>query len=537
MYVITSLNERKDFPVLNLKEVITEKKQFQDWKLSYQKNKLDVLLTDTTKLSYSVTIRGVYYDNMCPNLTDVYIGENRVPLVSVFNWAKKGNKNVADITFILSQSDVKVIDGSTWAFSLKLPSGFESMTFISSKTEVRYVCALLEEPSLVAVEVSSFSFRLLWPTSTETCTVVINNESMEISGSQLKVRSVPDTNYTCVITCGQNIYNISVKTPVETKESYDSHYNSCRKNLDNSIVYDLSETSPDVIRKMREYGTIKPGDNVVVKDSTENKVVLLKALGNHNTFSEKGSFYIIPSFETEDEQWVCMNMNDESHVITFDRTESFVGYKGSKYNHGDTFNVGSRAIKVVKGSIILVVFDDVPAVFPGGTTTAAQILTAGDVVIRDLIMRSSYQITEKVVGDSTYATSSYYVYNATANTALEATRIGHGLDDTETIGSLTVDVLYTESGGNQLLHRALAIAPSETIIQMIDNSSSLTATFGVDGLKFNSNSGDVYFGENQTFRIHYEPISGNDPAMLQFQGYDSTTSSYVTRQLITNEDV
>ena len=102
---------------------------------------------------------------------------------------------------------------------------------------------------------------------------------------------------------------------------------------------------------------------------------------------------------------------------------------------------------------------------------------------------------------------------------------------------MTIDVLYTESNGNKILHRALEISPSETVINLQDNSSSLKATFDVNGLKFNSNSGDVYFGENQTFRIHYEPVSGNDPAMLQIQGYDDASSSYVTRQLITNQAV
>jgi hypothetical protein len=83
----------------------------------------------------------------------------------------------------------------------------------------------------------------------------------------------------------------------------------------------------------------------------------------------------------------------------------------------------------------------------------------------------------------------------------------------------------------------MEIDPSETTISAIDATGSLDATFDASGLRFNSNSGDVYFGSAQEFRIHFEPASGNDPSMLQIQGYSSDTSSYVTRQLITNEPV
>lgn len=515
---------------------MSDGKQNPEWKLSYKKNELNILLTEATKLSYSFTIRGVYYDHSFPNLTDVYVGNTRIPIYKVVNVMKKGNKQVADITFILSKSDTKIVENNTWAFSIKIPNKFQAMTFLSTKTDLRYLCALVEESCIVAVEVSSISFRLMWPEHTDKSNVSVNGKNLEIEGNQMKVNSTPETIYDCVITCGQEIYKINVKTPSETKESYECHYNSCRKVLENVTVYDISETSQDIIKRMREHGVIKTGDVILVKDINNDKKIL-KAIGNGNTFSESGSFYIIPSFDTEEEQWVCMETNDESHIITFDNSESFVGYKDSKYTHGETFHIGSRAVNVVKGSIILVIYDDVPALFPGGTVTASQILTAGDVVIRDLIMRSSYQITEKVDGEYTYGKSSYYVYNPVANTTLEATRIGHGLNDDETAGSMTMDVLYTESNGNKILHRALAISPNETVIQMIDNSSSLTATFDVNGLRFNSDSGDIYFGENQTFRIHYEPESGNDPAMLQIQGYDTVSSSYITRQLITNQSV
>jgi len=245
-------------------------------------------------------------------------------------------------------------------------------------------------------------------------------------------------------------------------------------------------------------------------------------VGNRETISSCGSFYVIPSFDDNIDQYIRLESQEGSHVVSFDNTESFVEYRSVKYGHGE---------------IILVVFNDAPLEFPGGSSTASQVITSGDMILRDLILKSSNQVTTKISGETTYGTSSYFVYDSINENTLEVTRVRHGLDDSGEIGSMSFNVLYTPSSGAQVMHEAMEIDPTETRISTINDTGSLDATFDSSGLRFNSDSGDVYFGANQEFRIHYEPASGNDPSMLQIQGYSSDTASYVTRQLITNEPV
>ena len=154
-------------------------------------------------------------------------------------------------------------------------------------------------------------------------------------------------------------------------------------------------------------------------------------------------------------------------------------------------------------------------------------------------MQSSYQVTPKVSGSTTYGKNSMYVYNPISDTTLETTRISHGLDDSETTGSMIVDLLYTDSSSDQLMHRSLEVEPSFTNIKTTNSNTNetVTATFDADGFKFNSDSADIYFGANHDFRIHYEPDDGTNPSMLQIQGYDSSSSTYVTRFLVSNEKV
>jgi len=300
----------------------------------------------------------------------------------------------------------------------------------------------------------------------------------------------------------------------------------------NSKVVDIPSRSPGYLK----IGSSPDTDYSCIIDNGKKKYEV-NVKTPRETISSCGSFYVIPSFDDNIDQYIRLESQEGSHVVSFDNTESFVEYRSVKYGHGESFMIGSRVVEVVKGSIILVVFNDAPLEFPGGSSTASQVITSGDMILRDLILKSSNQVTTKISGETTYGTSSYFVYDSINENTLEVTRVRHGLDDSGEIGSMSFNVLYTPSSGAQVMHEAMEIDPTETRISTINDTGSLDATFDSSGLRFNSDSGDVYFGANQEFRIHYEPASGNDPSMLQIQGYSSDTASYVTRQLITNEPV
>lgn len=546
MYVVSRNNQRKDHPPLSMYSILKEDYtgDSDNWKKSFKSSIVDVMLTDMLdSLSTTVKIRGYIYDvthrsTIETRLTDVLVGSNRIPLMDIDIVENRGNKIVIDMRFVINKSDVNVIDPGTWSFRLTTPHGFSVMTMCSPLVATNYLCALTEDPYAVATDVSPVSFTLMWPQGIGIPVIKINSKSVEIpsvSTNRIRVVSTPSTTYSCFIDNGSSKYEICLTTPSISKESYSIHYRSCKVDTSNNdnATYDLSDTDPGVIRDLRRYGVIKPGDRVLLKNHTDP----LLAVGDGETISDSGSFYVIPSFDKDDGQFVCMESPEGSHIVTFDNTEEFVGYNDTKYLHGDKFVIGSRMVEVMKGSIILILHDDVPLSFPGGSTTASQVLTAGDIVLRDLIMKSSTQVTAKLSGESTYGHSSYYVYNPTDGTTLEASRIQHGLNEQGDTGSISLNVLYTPTVGNQTVHNALEVDPSMTRMNMIDSTGSLEATFDTTGLRFNSDSGDIYFGSSQEFRIHYEPSSSGDPSMLQIQGYDSTNGEYITRQLITNEPV
>lgn len=546
MYVVSATNRRDDTPIMDMVSMFNKGIDHAGqvgqgrWKTSFISSPIDVILTDVIDtLSVSLKIRGYIHDISSPSspvekrVTEVFIGGSRVPLSETTVVGRKGNKMIVDASFVISISDVNDVDKTTWSFLLSTPQGFNPMTLCSPDTPTKYLHAVVEEPSAMVTEVSPVSFMLMWPQGPRTSSVLINSVVVDLpkgAPNRLRVQASPCSSYKCVVDNGSKKYEVVLKTPSISKESLSVHYRSCI--IENGI-FDLSRTDQDTIRDLRRFGVIRPGDNVILGGSPGP----LLAVGSGETITDSGSFYVIPSFVEGTEQYLCMETQEGSHIVTFDNSESFVEYDSNRYCHGDKFVIGSKMVEVVKGSLILILHDDVPLLFPGGVTTASQVSTAGDIVLRDLIMKCSSQVTTKVSGDFTYGLSSYYVYNPITGTTLEATRVRHGINDDGDTGSMSFNVLYTPSTGPQLIHNALEIEPSKTTISTIDSSGSLEATFDSTGLRFNSDSGDVYFGASQEFRIHYEPSSGNDPSMLQIQGYDTVTSEYVTRQLITNEPV
>ena len=536
MYVICASNKRTDYPMFEMGSIMNGITP-NEWNMVYKKGQLDVIMTNIISKSHIVRMRGCIYENTNSLLTEVIVGSTKIPIVDVTKIGKKGNKTIVDLRFLLSSSDVFLVEPNTWSFTMCLPKGFEAGTLLSDKSPIEYMYSLVEDPIAVGLEISPISFTLMWPESGKPSTVYINEKTLTIESNRVLVSAVPDTTYSCIIENGTYKYKVDVVTPCASVDSYRFHYRTCKKQFGNGYIYDLTETDPVVISDLRKYGVICEGDILLVRDHNSDETYTLTAVGNGGTIDKNGSFYIIPSFEIEEEQCVCMESLSGSKIIKFDRTESFVKYGDNIYTHGDKFSIGNQMVNVVKGSIILIVYDDGPGVFPGAGATASQVLTSGDVVMRDLIMRSSYQVTEKVDGDYTYGQTSFFIYDASANSTKEATRITHSLDDGQTTGGVAIDLRYTPSTGSAILHRSVAIAPSETTFTTIDSTTTTAATFDTNGLRFNSNTADIYFGETHDFRIHYEPESGNDPSMLQIQGYDNTSGSYITRQLITNESV
>ena len=154
---------------------------------------------------------------------------------------------------------------------------------------------------------------------------------------------------------------------------------------------------------------------------------------------------------------------------------------------------------------------------PFGTVYGNQIATSGDLDVRDVIFQNDYRA-------STDFSSSHsnYVYNVTADTTEESTRITHKSDSLSTTGLVEMRV---RDGTEMTL--GVQVRPGVLELEGADTRSIFTP----DGMKFNNDDASIFFGENQEFRIHYD---SSIPPRLTFQYHNTSLDEYVTKFSVLN---
>jgi len=527
---------RKDFPTINIRNSMIET-HFSDenWFSTFNRDceKLIIMgVENSSSVMSMVTLRGQITDPKY--IDDLRISGVRCPIHTMKCVSSIEGVVIVDIVFALDPS-YSIKDGSSLIMDISFPKGFTPMCYVSQYSTLQYIAARFEPLGIVSTDISPIGFNILWGQG-DPCNVSIfcdGNLLNTIPNQTHKIEMTnmdPNTLYTVSLSNGDTI---SIKTTPMTVANM-TQYVKIKTDINN--VVDLSLLHPVHTAYLRENSILGMGQIVNVQGELDLNVNIYKAKvatpGDTVTVEGGGNVYLVPNFETVD-QCFCMNVGGENHVIGFDNTESFVSHDGNVYTHGDKFVLSNHFVQVAKGSLILVVQDDVPIDFPGGDAIAAQVLTSGDIVVKDLIMRTSTQVVEKVTGSTTYGLSSYYVYDSSTGIALECSRISHGLNDAKDTGSIKFSVLYTDSLGAQSLIDTVNTNPEETSIRSKTDTADLTATFGTGGLYFDTDEGDIYFGADKDFRIHFQEISGLDPAMLQIQALSG--SEYVTRFLVTSE--
>lgn len=518
------------------------------WVTVFNRGCKRVVLTGGTSPVSLVRVRGSVYEGAGHRVDEVRVSGTRCPIHTLRKVTRTGNKTIVDIVFALDPSNtVRIGENSETYMDVSFPTGFSPMCYVSKGSEFQYLAAVFEPLGLVAIDITPVSFCLLWGSRDE-CTVSISKvpggESVATLPGQthkLEVENVePGTSYDVKVVGSTESFSLRVDTAGMDHVGM-SRYVSSR--TDDRGTIDLSMLDPVHVRYLRENGILGTGQKVRVKGELDNEKHLYEArvatTGDTVDIEDapgiSKNVYIVPDFSdvSETPQYICVNDAGTNHILQFDRSESFVRYREKTYPHGSKFVVSNRFVQVARGSIILVIQDDVPADFPGGDVTAAQVLSSGDVIVKDLIMRTSSQVVDKVPGSTTYGLSSYFVYDSSTDTTLECARISHGLNDAKDTGSVKFSVLYTDGVGAQSLIDTVSTDPAETSIRSKTDTADLTATFGTGGLHFNTDEGDIYFGEDKDFRIHFQEASGLDPAMLQIQSLNGST--YVTRFLVTSE--
>ena len=533
--VASTANKRDEIDMFSLMKPDRVHKNSEFFPL-FKRNCNKILITGE-KWHSLVKIRGSLLEISNKTTDEIKICGVRCPIHEIIGVCKMGNKNVVDLVVALDPTCVKNKE-DFWECEIAFPAGFTPMCYTSKNSTVQYIATLFQELGVIAVDVSPVSYTLLWDME-EPCSVTMN--SKRIATKQFHkleiLNAEPSTRYSIKVSSetSDKFVNIIVQTPEMDEFTMALFYKSRKKNGD---VYDLVGVNSETVKYLRTKNLLKSGHKVHITptDSKESTMASVVVSGDTVQLSKGQNMYVIPDFYSESEQFICLEdeKRESSHVIEFDKSESYVKYLDKVYPHGSTFHVNTQLISVVSGSIILVVLEDTdPALFPGGDAYASQILTSGDLVIRDLIMRSSQQVTEKVTGDTTYGKNSFFVHDPTLGTTKEVSRISHGLSDAGESGSISIDLLYTDSLSAESIVNTIVTQATSTVITSRDDTETTATTFDSGGLSFDNDNAAIYFGADKDFRIQNTDVSGLDPQMLKIESWSGT--EYITRFLITNE--
>lgn len=517
---------------------------------------------------------------------DVKVEGERCPVHQIERVGNWGNKCIIDIVLAIDPTFVRKVgkggldegDGSAvcdnnivdgWTCEIEFPPCFKPMCYASTDSKYQYLAIFFHSVGLVVVDLAPVSYTILWDFP-EPCDVSINSilVSRGIRHKLKIVNAEPDEVQEIVISSqtSNKVGRISTETPPMCEESM-LHFYRSRQTRNNT--YDLTGLKEKTLKYLRTSRILQSGDRLCMNstaqgavsdldkvamddddDVNKNKVqdkevedvvaeeateTLVSVVVSGDTVPLENNMYVIPDFSIDSEQFICLKdpTSHYSHVIKFDKSESYVKYGEELHTYGSKFRIGGAQLTVVKGSIILIISEDssIPVEFPGGSDGAEKVLNAGDLVVRDLVMRSLTHVVEKDQIGETISTTSFHVYDPSLGTTKECTRLSYSLNEEGDTGCMSIDTLYTNENDEEgVIVNTFRTDPHSTVITSRDEVETIKATFNSDGLSFDSDNGDIYFGAAKDFRIHYAKQDGLDPAMLQIQSLSGT--EYLTRLLI-----
>ena len=533
--ICSTNNKRDDFPQIDMHKFMENEEFCGEWnKTVCTTNIVKLILLNSDKIPFNLKVRCVIHENITSD--EVRVSGNRSPIQKIKNVSEwKKSKQIVDILFSIDPTNV-LVEEQLKSCIVEFPNGVFPICYTSENCEFSYISAIVEKIELLAIDITPISYTLLWGNSEPSKVTIGGNVLEDVTCKLDVINSEPGKEYEIKIQ-GENTFTMNIKMPELTVRGMRMFYMS--KKQENGS-FDLSRVNPEYIKFMRKNDILDSGNNVFVKGQFKenNAIMSTTVLNSGDIYSVKDEcgLYVVPDFTDEKDQHICIENKGKNHTLYFDKSESFVKYNDVIYPHNKTFRIGNNIVSVVKGSIILSikpVTDTTPNEFPGGNTYASQILTSGDMVVKDVIARSTYQVVEKVAGSVTYNISSYYVYDSSDSTTLECSRISHGLSDDKTEGSVNFSTLFTNGSGTKEVVETINSTPTSTVITARTTTDTLRTTFDNTGLSFDTDTGAIYFGADKDFRIQFEDASGLDPAMLKIQRLDGT--DYSTSFLVTAE--
>lgn len=191
---------------------------------------------------------------------------------------------------------------------------------------------------------------------------------------------------------------------------------------------------------------------------------------------------------------------------------------------GSTFSGYIRDVHVYSGIVPSSVPEglsgdrDPDLILPSGTIYASRVEESGDIVHGGTIFKN-----ECLVSTTFKANKAHFVHDTDIDEVYQTSSIQHESDATgANSGSIKLRVKEEDK-----MNTHVDVRPGEI---RVGNGESV-ATVDVSGLRFNSDSAGLYFGENQEFRI---VMTSDTPPRLRYQNYDSSTGEYVTKYSVLN---
>lgn len=397
---------------------------------------------------------------------------------------------------------------------------------------------------------SAFSTRVSWEPVEGTQTFSVQWRQGDIlketkceGASILLLNLDPDTSYDVrVVSVGDDKTQVqgSFKTFTESEPHLENLYQSVKLADGTYDATQFDKKAHDVFLKYFNE-VVQDGDtiytSVVLKGASKN--IETQAVVEGSTVDVSGNKNLFLPFTTDstNKNQVVTLQNNVKKDSTSDSTyaskvqltytpleDSFVlGDRVLKV--GDRFELFGRAVTVADGSIVLVFEDTVQLVYPFDTTTASNVTTsAGSQFVKNSTCNVINIVGTRTTGNSGSTYQSGWLYDSTADTIAEATRIVHSIDDNGETGGISIGVLHTDGNSNTFIEPCIQCAPTSTTISAQNASDqTVSATINSTGLSFDSSDAAIYFGASQEFRI----IFAN--SVLSIQSYDSVSDSYISR--------
>ncbi len=211
-------------------------------------------------------------------------------------------------------------------------------------------------------------------------------------------------------------------------------------------------------------------------------------------------------------------------VVATKYGESFSSNNDNTLTLGSAFTGYIRDVHVYSGIVSSSVPEglsggrDPSLILPSGTVYASRVEESGDVVHGGTIFNNEHMVSTTRTGNK-----AHFVHDTTTGEVYHTSSIQHKSDATGgNSGSIKIRVRDAEK-----MNTHLDVRPGET---RVGNGESV-ATVDAKGLRFNTDSAGLYFGENQEFRI---VMTSETPSRLRYQNYDSSKGEYVTKYSVLN---